>query len=164
MSRTLKRPFPVGFKTFPVTTLPARDGVPHGTVRRSANAPNCSYFTNWTTTDDRITWDVDVNTAGKYRAEVQYTCEQENVGATVELSLGAAKLAAKVTEAHDPKPYGAENDRVPRVGESQMKDFKPWGMGEVQLPKGRGSLTLRATDIPGKGVIEVRAVVLTLLE
>jgi hypothetical protein len=95
---------------------------------------------------------------------VLYTCAKENVGATVELSLGAAKLTAKVAEAHDPKPYGAENDRVPRVGESLMKDFKPWAMGEVQLPKVRGPLTLRATDIPGKGVIEVRAVVLTLLE
>lgn len=158
------RPFPVGYIVFPVTTLPARDGVPHGNVRRSARAPNCSYFTNWTTTDDRITWDVDVNTAGKYRVEVLYTCAKENVGATVELSLGAAKLSAKVTDAHDPKPYGAENDRVPRVGESLMKDFKPWAMGEVALPKGRGSLALRATDISGKGVIEVRAVVLTLLE
>ena len=158
------RPFPVGYKVFPVTTLPARDGVPHGKVRRSARAPNCSYFTNWTTADDRITWDVEVATGGKYRAEVLYTCAKEDVGATVELSLGAATVSAKVTEAHDPKPYGAENDRVPRVGESLMKDFKPWSVGELVLPKGRGPLTLRATDIPGKGVIEVRAVVLTLLE
>ncbi len=33
---------------FPMTPLPARDGVPHGNVQRSASAPNCSYFTNWT--------------------------------------------------------------------------------------------------------------------
>lgn len=158
------RPFTVGHKVFPVTTLPARDGVPRGGIQRSARAPNCSYFTNWTNTDDRITWDIEVATAGKYRVEVQYTCAKENVGATIELSLGAAKLAAKVNDAHDPKPYGAENDRVPRVGESLMKDFKPWAMGDVTLPKGRGTLTLRATDIPGRQVIDVRAVVLTLVE
>ena len=30
------RPFPVGFAEFPRTVLPARDGVPHGGVKRSA--------------------------------------------------------------------------------------------------------------------------------
>src|SRR5439155_5321460 len=82
------RPFPVGYREFPTTTLPARDGVPHGNVRRSARAPNCSYFTNWTSRDDRITWDVAVNTAGRYDVDILYTCAKENVGATVELSFG----------------------------------------------------------------------------
>src|SRR5262249_12766605 len=38
------RPYPVGFAEFPRTVLPARDGVPHGGVKRSASAPNCSFF------------------------------------------------------------------------------------------------------------------------
>ena len=70
-------------------------------------------------------------------------------------------LSAKVTEAHDPPARGAEHDRVPRQGESYVKDFKPLRLGVVELPRGRGELTLRATDIPGGGVIEVRAVTLT---
>ena len=37
-------------------------------------------------------------------------------------------------------------------------------IGELKLSPGRGPLTLRATEIPGKGVIDVRAMVLTLLE
>ena len=64
------RPFPVGHREFPATSLPARDGVPHGNVQRSARAPNCSFFTNWTTPDDRMTWDVEVATAGRYEAVV----------------------------------------------------------------------------------------------
>src|SRR5262249_25819407 len=40
------RPFPVGYREFPRTPLPARDGVPHGGIQRSARAPNCSFFTN----------------------------------------------------------------------------------------------------------------------
>jgi hypothetical protein len=156
------RPFPVGYTEFPVTTLPARDGVPHGTVRRSARAPNCSYFTNWTNPDDRITWAVEVNTPGRYDVEVLYTCAKENVGATVELSFQGRKQSAKVTEAHDPPARGAERDRVSRGGESYVKDFKPLRLGAIDLPRGRGELALRAPDIPGKQAIEVRAVVLTL--
>lgn len=48
--------------------LPARDGVPHGNVKRNARTPNCSYFTNWISADDRITWDVEVATGGEYEA------------------------------------------------------------------------------------------------
>jgi hypothetical protein len=158
------RPFPVGHKTFPVTQLPARDGVPHGTIRRSASAPNCSYFTHWTKPDDRITWAVDVATAGRYRAEVLYTCAKEDVGVTVKLALGDAAVASVVSEPHDPPATGAEHDRVPRVGESLVKDFKPWAMGEFRLPRGRGTLTLTAPTIPGRQAIDVRGLVLTLLE
>ena len=46
------RPFTVGYG--PATTLTARDGVAHGTIQRSSKAPNNSFFTNWTKTDDSI--------------------------------------------------------------------------------------------------------------
>ena len=148
----------------PVTTLPARDGVPHGSIVRSARAPNCSYFTNWIKRDDRITWNVEVATEGRYRVEILYACAKENVGTVIEFRLGDGRLSKKVEVAHDPPARGNENDRVPRVGESLVKDFKPWMMGEVDLKRGRGELTLQASEIPGKQAIEVRAVILTLLK
>jgi arylsulfatase A-like enzyme len=157
------RPFTVGYKQFPITHLPARDGVPHGNVKRSAPAPNCSFFQNWTSTDDSITWDVDVATAGRYEAVVLYTCPKAEVGSTVEVSLNGSRISAKVAEAHDPPLAGAENDRVSRKGESYVKDFKPLRLGELELKSGRGSLTLRALDVPGTQVMDVRGVVLTLV-
>jgi len=51
---------------------------------------------------------------------------------------------------------------VPRDGESFVKDFKPLNLGVLTLEKGRGLLTLRAVEVSGKQVMEVRAVVLTL--
>lgn len=157
-------PFTVGYREFPTTTLPARDGVPAGNIQRSARAPNCSYFTNWTALDDRMTWDISVATTGKYRAEIYYTCAAENVGSTIELSFGKASLTTQIAKAHDPPQRGAENDRYPRAGESLVKDFRPMTLGEIQLNAGHGLLTLRATQIAGKEVMEVRAIVLTLVE
>ncbi|HEX4132425.1 MAG TPA: sulfatase-like hydrolase/transferase [Pirellulales bacterium] len=158
-----ERPFPVGYREFPVTHLPARDGEAHGHVKRSAGAPNCSFFTGWTNTSDRITWHVDVATAGRYDVVIHYTCTPANVGANVELSFLDSACDGKVTEAHDPPLRGMEHDRVPRKGESYVKDFKPWKLGTATLPQGRGMLTLRALDVPGPGVIDVRGVTLTLL-
>jgi arylsulfatase A-like enzyme len=158
----LDRPFTVGYPDFPITQLPARDGIEHGNVRRSSRAPNCSYFTHWTGIDDSITWDVAVETPGRYEAVVYYTCPQADVGSTVELSFQRSRLRARVSEAHDPPLRGAEHDRFPRQGESFVKDFAPLRLGIVELPTGRGLLTLRATSIPGAQVMDVRSILLTL--
>jgi arylsulfatase A-like enzyme len=162
--KNLDRPFTVGYPEHPVTTLPARDGVAHGAIRRSAQAPNCSYFENWTGVGDSITWDVEVETPGTYEAVIYYTCPAADVGATVELSLNGCRVQGAVQEANDPPLQGAEHDRVPRKGESYMKDFKPLRLGILTCSHGRGPLTLRALKIPGKTVMDVRALTLTLLK
>jgi len=159
-----ERPFPVGYVAFPLTQLPARDGVPHGNVKRSAKAPNCSYFMNWTRPDDSMTWHIEVATAGKYEAVVYYACAKADVGSTVELSFKRSRIEGAVTEANDPPLLGAENDRAKRDGESYVKDFKPLRLGVIELPTGSGELTLRALKIPGAQVMEVRAVFLTLMK
>jgi hypothetical protein len=153
------RPFPIGYDDHP-TILPARDGVAEGNARRSAKAPNCSYFTNWTSTEDRITWDVEVLQASEYEIDVYYTCPAADVGSTFELSVGDAVLRARVTEANDPPLRGAESDRADRGSESYVKDFRPLAAGTTRLARGRAMLTLRALEIPGSQVMDVRAVVL----
>ncbi len=150
------RPFPVGYSE--TTMLPARDGVGEGGIERSATAPNCSYFTNWKSKGDRITWDIEVGRAAEYEAIVYYTCRPEDAGSTIELSFLDRKIQGKLSKAHNPPLIGAEFDRVPRVGESYVKDFLPWRMGRIQLAKGRGKLALRATEIPGEQVADVRYV------
>jgi arylsulfatase A-like enzyme len=156
------RPFTVGYPEFPTTILPARDGVPQGNVERSAKAPNCSYFQNWTSLEDRITWDIEVATAGSYEVVVYYACPQSDVGSTVELSFQDNRMTGTVSQANDPPLRGAEHDRVPRGTESYVKDFQPLRLGTIDLKSGRGLLSLRATKIPGKQVMEVRSVLLTL--
>lgn len=156
------RPFPLGYRELPVTQLPARDGLPHGGVRRSAKAPNCSFFTNWTHRDDRITWDVEVHTPGKYEVVAYYTCRPEDVGAEIELSLGDRRITTTIREPHDPPLRGQEHDRYDRGSESLVKDFRPLKLGSIDLAAGRGTLVLRATKIPGSQVIDLRMLTVTL--
>jgi len=157
------RPFPVGFAEFPITILPARDGEPSGSVRRSAGAPNCSYFVNWKSTEDRMVWNLDVQTTGQYEVVIDYTCPLPDAGSTIELSFNNGRLSGKVSPGWDPPLY-TNQDTLPRPpGESQMKDFRPFILGTFRLEKGRGPLTLRALEIPGRVVMDVRRVTLTLL-
>lgn len=155
------RPYPVGYAEFPITTLPARDGVPHGGVKRSSGAPNCSYFVNWKTLEDEMTWDIDVHTSGQYEVCLDYVCPVPDAGATIELSFEREKTTGKVTPGWYP-PLLDKQDRAPRKGESYMRDFHELRLGTINLSAGRGLLRLRALDIPGGSVAEVRRVTLTL--
>jgi hypothetical protein len=158
------RPITVGYREFPITMLPARDGEPRGGVKRSSSAPNCSYFVNWKDTNDSMVWLLDVHTAGRYQVLIDYTCPLPDAGSTVEVSFMDARLTCKVNPGWDPPLY-TNQDTLPRPpGESQMKDFRTLSLGEITLPASQAALTLRALEIPGKSVMELRRITLTLLD
>lgn len=164
VQRPDERPFPVGYREFPRTVLPARDGRPVGRVRRSAQAPNCSYFVGWSSPEGRIVWDVAVATAGEYEVEILYTCAAGDEGSEIELSVLGAALRGRVEPAWDP-PLIVDQDVIPRPkAESMMKDFRPLRLGRVRLPAGRGPLELRATSVVGREVMHLRSFVLTLVD
>jgi arylsulfatase A-like enzyme len=149
------RTFPLGHPDTEYTQIPARDGVAHGNIKRSNRWPNCSFFTNWLSTEDRITWEVEVLEDGQFEVELYYTCAEKNVGSIVELSFGDGKLQKQISVAHNPPLTGMENDKIDRQ-ESYVKDFKPLNMGLIELKKGKGLLTLKALEIPGSEVIDFR--------
>lgn len=157
------RPFPVGYPGFPITLLPARDAEPHGTVRRSSSAPNSSYFVHWTSTSDRITWNVHVHTPGLYEVVLDYTCPEPDAGSEIILRLGTSELRGRVSPAWDPPLY-TNQDTLPRPpAESRMKEFRPLHLGRIRLEAGPGELSLQATSIPGNTVMDLRRLTLTHL-
>ncbi len=156
---TGKRPFTVGHPDAVYTQLPARDGQPHGNIVRSNRWPNSSFFTNWTSTDDKITWDVEVLADGWFDVEIHYTCPQADAGSTFELSFGSSTLRGQITEGHDPPLRGMENDRVKRV-ESYVKDFRPLNAGRIYLQQGKDQMILQATEMPGSQVMDFRLMML----
>ena len=160
---TATRPFTVGHPGAQLTLLPARDGQAHGTIKRSSVHPNCSFFTNWTDENDSITWDIEVLTSGLYEAQIYYTCKKENIGVQLELSFNGRMVKQTVTEAYDTQLVGAAENRV-TMGESLMKEFKAMTLGTFSMPKKRGTLSLRATNIPGSEAVDLRYVTLTRMD
>lgn len=157
------RPIPVGYREFPITMLPARDAEPRGGIRRSASAPNCSYFVNWTNLAGHIVWNVDVHTTGTYEAIIDYTCPLADAGSVIELRFKGSRLIGKVAPGWDPPLY-TNQDTLPRPpAESQMKEFRPLNLGTIRLEQGQGELVLRALEMPGRSVMDLRRLTLTLL-
>ena len=152
-----KRPFVIAHPDSPLTQLPARDGKSHGEIKRSNRFPNCSYFRNWSSTEDRITFGAEVAASGIYEVILYYAARE--AGAKCELSFNDATLRFQIAEAHDVPEFGGEHDLHPRM-ESYVKDFKAVTIGKIVLEKGKGELTLRATEIPGAEAMEFRLLTL----
>jgi arylsulfatase A-like enzyme len=159
LPETDDRPFTIGHPDYPITLIPARDGIGHGNIRRSNRFPNDSYFTRWTSTSDSITWKVEVLADGDFEVEIYYTCPPEDAGSVIELSIAGENLTGIVSVAHDPPLQGTEHDRVERM-ESYVKDFKPMNLGTIHLKKCRNFLTLKALEIPNSQVMDLRLLVL----
>lgn len=159
-----ERAFPVGYREFPLTHLPARDARFSGQVRRSAPAPNCSFLTNWKTEEDEINWPVEIQTAGKYDLTFHHTIAPENLGVTIALYFNDLPVKSfALAESFNPPLRGQENDRVPRASESLVKDFLPLAIRQVELPAGKGVLKLKATEIKNGRVADVRGLSLRLV-
>lgn len=155
-----QRPFLLGHATYQYTQVPARDATATGKIQRSNRFPNCSFFTNWTSTDEQLVWDLEVAASGTYQVDLQYTCPEDDVGSTVELAVGASRLRTKILTPHDPPLRGQEHDRTPRQ-ESYVKDFATMSLGTIELQKGSGPMTLSAIEIPGKQVMDFRLLMFT---
>jgi len=161
LNKRTDRPYPVGHREFPLTVLPAQDCTYTGKgMRYSSRHPNSSWITGWASKDAVISCDIDVATAGRYDVTLLYTCPKADVGAEIELEFKGKTLKGKVTKAYDP-PLIDSPDYVERQ-ESYEKPFAPLELGVIELAKGRGKLTLRATAMPGKGVMDLRAIKLCL--
>ncbi|MFT4548390.1 MAG: hypothetical protein ACI9MB_002342, partial [Verrucomicrobiales bacterium] len=158
-----KRAFVIGHPGSKFTQIPARDGKAHGGIARSNRFPNCSYFTNWKSLDDKITWEVEVAQSGRFAVDVYYTCPEDDLGSKVELRMEDSAISGEVSVANDPPEAGGEHDRSKRM-ESYVKDFKPMRLGEITLEKGAGELVLRAIEMPGDSVMEFRLLMLTRLD
>ncbi len=150
-----KRPFFIGHTSVQTTQIPARDGIPHGELKRSNRFPNCTYFTNWINQKDSITWEAEVHKAGNFEVTVYYSCEEDAVGSVFEVSFGKAKIQGKIAEAHTTEEYGAEEDRVIRQ-ESYVKDFKPLKIGVISLQKGKGTLKIKGIKKNGRELMDFR--------
>ncbi|MEJ7595399.1 MAG: arylsulfatase [Planctomycetaceae bacterium] len=147
------------------TLLPARDAILSANLQRSSRHPNCSYITNWTSTDDSIWWNIDVLEPGEFDVEILSTCDANQIGSVIELTLATGNMPLPVLTATIDRPYespliGAAEDRVPRT-ESLVKDFGRTRLGTISLSPGITSLWLKAKTVAAENVMDLRMLILT---
>ncbi len=154
------RPITLGHPDAKNTQLPARDAEPHGGIVRSNKFPNCTFMTNWTDTEGRITWNVEVLDEGDFEVEMYYACAADSVGSQIELRLdgeprSGGRIESTIKVANDAPLRGMENDRFERA-EGYVRDWRPMKLGVIHLRPGLATLTLKATKVAGNEVADMR--------
>ncbi len=148
---------PVGYAEAPTVTLLAPECKMAGNVRyKQGRGWANDWITNWTSTEDRVWWDIDVVRPGRFTVTLLYTCPKVDVGSRVRVEAGGKAVEGVVAKAHDPKPLPSP-DRVKR-GEVYEKVWAPLALGPIALAKGKTRLTIRALSKPGEQVFDLKAV------
>jgi len=125
--------------------LHARDAFVHGRNLRYEPQPFKDTLGFWTQVDDWAHWDFEVGQPGRYRVEVLQGCGRGSGGAQVALAVGDQAL----------------NFTVEDTGHFQ--NFVRRELGELRLPAGRHSLTVKPRSRPGPAVMDLREVILVPL-
>jgi hypothetical protein len=117
-------------------------------------------LTNWTSTDARVEWKLDVVRAGTYAVTLSYLCREADAGARIHVQTGDAKIEA-VTRA-TPIRLVPSPDHVTREEVYEM-EWHDLPVGKITLPKGLTTLTVEALTKPGDEVMQLKAVQLKRL-
>jgi arylsulfatase A len=154
-------PIPIGYPQMPTVTMTTPEGQWRG-LEFGGRFANNNWLTGWSSTKAQVTWDIDVVHAGRYEVALQYICAEDNLGSTIRVEAAGKSLEAKLTEPMKPNVVPSP-DRHPRK-EVPERRWAIFPLGTLELPEGRTTLTIRATDIPGQEAMDLKAAVVRRLD
>ncbi|MEM9833412.1 MAG: arylsulfatase [Bacteroidota bacterium] len=150
---------PVGFAEQTQAVLPAHESYFSGNISfKEGHGWAHDWLVNWTSTDDKIHWDVEVESPVTYQVYLSYTVPEPDAGAAIQLQAGENTLQDTLTDAFDPE-YIPSPDRIQRI-EVYEKEWAQTYLGNISLQAGKQTLTLSAEQIPGNQVAEVKGLML----
>lgn len=117
------------------------------------------WLTNWRSPGDSIFWQVQVEQAGRYRLEMLYSCPTGQEGSVIRATAGGQALEAVLNEPFD-LPFLPSPDRVQRIEVYE----KPWArleLGDLNLEAGPATIVLKAREVPGLSVADMKGLQLT---
>ena len=120
--------------------LPARAATVHGSKLRYEPQPFKNTLGFWTQVEDWAEWTFEVPSAGKYEVDFLQGCGDRSGGAEVEFAVGTQKFTVKVIET------------------GHFQHFIRRSLGEVQLPVGKATLSVKPRTKPGAAVMDLREV------
>ena len=121
-------------------TLHARDAFTHGATIRYESGGGKDNIGFWTNAADWVHWIVRITEPGKFDVEITYACPDVSAGSQYVIEIGGKTLSGKVK------------------GTGSWTEFKTEKLGAVELPAERHTLSVKAKNLVGEGVMNVQSV------
>ena len=129
--------------------LPVLYGDIHGNRGRTARFESVAgalHLTDWNDRDDFVAWDFEIAASGVYRIVLEYACDVDQAGSTVDVRVGATSLPITVSETGGPIR------------------FAEFEVGKTSLAAGKHQMAVVATKIANHSVINLRGARLTKID
>jgi len=152
---TIEAGFP-GEKCF---TLPVQDASLSGAIRYSSIHPNQSHTENWTREGDSLTWFLNIDSGGVYKAEIQYGCPAADTGSIFKLKSKSSETGFVINIAFDSQVL-PDRDYVKR-SESVERTWTWMTAGNLELSTGNERITLILKDLNKSDAGLIKSVRLT---
>ncbi|MFP4057917.1 MAG: arylsulfatase [Candidatus Brocadiia bacterium] len=154
-------PIPVGYEQSKVVEMPTPEGTWGGGLKFGGRFANNNWLTGWTSTDAFVAWHIDVVHPGPYEVVLKYICPAADLGSRIRAEADGRTIEGTLEKAQEPNVVPSP-DRVPRK-EVPARRWALWSLGTLELPEGRTRLTVKASHIPGKAAMDLKAVLLRRL-
>ncbi len=152
-------PIEIGHSESPQVVLPAPESKLYGGLKFKGGMGWANdWITTWKSEEDHASWKIEVVERGDFEVGIQYTCKPEDIGTTIIVEAGEKTIETIINEAHDPE-YLPSPDRKKRI-EVYEKQWKQLLVGTLSLMPGTYELKVKARQIKGQEVIELKAVVI----
>jgi hypothetical protein len=96
----------------------------------------------WETINDEVSWDIEVESAGRYTVSIYYSCDPQFPGSTVAVSAGNEMVAGTIRDT------------------SAWDSYITQELGTIQLEAGMQTITIRATSVANRFVCNLRRIAL----
>lgn len=156
-------PIALGYDERQVVELPGHEGFlapagGKGIDYKGASGWANDYITNWTSVGSFVYWEVDVVSSGTYEFALKYACSAGDTGARICLEIGNEGIESVLERAHHPRQIPSP-DRVPRK-EVYEWEWAEHYMGRLTLSKGKTRLAVKAKEIKGRQVMDLKSVLI----
>jgi arylsulfatase A len=115
------------------------------------------WLTGWSDSADKIWWEVNVVTAGRYQVSLKYACTKDAVGTRLRVSAAGSSLDGAIETAHEPNPV----QRPTRIDKKRfVQTFALQELGDIDLQRGSTRITIEAVHKPAGEVCDVHSLIL----
>jgi arylsulfatase A-like enzyme len=137
------------------TTLPTYEAnLSTGVKFKEGHGWAHDWIERWNTTYDSIFWAIQCVKPGKYLVEIDYLCNEEELGSAITCSIGNESRTINIQKASHAKQIQSP-DRVKRKEAYEMHNWKRMKIGSFNISGAQHLVKLKALKIGHENVLEL---------
>lgn len=115
------------------------------------------WITDWKKPGEKIWWESNIVSGGRYKVSLKYACGQDMVGSKLRVSAAGSSMEGSIGAAHQPNPV----QRPTRIKKQRfVQTFASHELGEMDLPAGKTNVAIEMVQPSGESTMDLHSLIL----